>query len=215
MNALAELRKRAQPAANLAKAANRHPAAVTDSQDSQDSQGGESRIALVSLGASKRAGPAVRADLLALADRLAVDRDHVHRLDDDGLALLAAIGEGGMRAFLLAAEDAATRQAGKVPLDDTAAIYCAHCGPVYVHPGIIDVLPVVDGWPRAAGCPWCVIRKAGGYVPRPHVTCATCTHWRPDAINPAAGVGDCASGHGAHYPVQRHGCGDFAPRKRP
>ena len=169
MNALAELRKRARPAANLANPANRQPAAVTDSQDSQ---GGESRIALVSLGASKRAGPAVRADLLALADRLAVDRDHVHRLDDDGLALLAAIGEGGMRAFLLAAEDAATRQAGKAPAGETEAIYCTHCGPVYVDPDIADVLPVVDGWPRAAGCPWCVIRKAGGYVPRPHVTCA-------------------------------------------
>lgn len=163
--------------------------------------------------------PAVRVDtrvvLLALADRLAVDRDHVHRLDDDGLILLAAIGEGGMRAFLLAAEDAATREAGKAPVGDTAAIYCTHCGPVYAHPDIADVLPVVDGWPRAAGCPWCVIRKAGGYVPRPHVTCATCTHWKLDTINPAAGVGDCASGHGTHYPAQRHGCGDFDPRKRP
>ncbi len=152
-----------------------------------------------------------RADLLALAGRLAVDRAHVHRLDDDGVALLAAIGEGGMRSFLLAADDAATRQAGKVPLDNTAAIYCVHCGPVFVHPGIADVLPVVAGWPRAAGCPWCSIRKAGGYVPRPRITCESCTRFKPDTINPAAGVGTCASGHSTHYPMQRHGCGDHRP----
>lgn len=83
-----------------------------------------------------------RADLLALADRLAVDRAHVHRLDDD-LALLAAVGEGGMRALLLAAHDTATRQAGKVPSNDSAAILCHHCGPVYVHPAIAACLPVV------------------------------------------------------------------------
>lgn len=163
--------------------------------------------------------PAVRADtrivLLALADRLAVDRDHVHRLDDDGLTLLAAIGEGGMRAFLLAAEDAATRKAGKVPPTDTAAIHCAHCGPVHVHPDIAAVLPVVAGWPRAAGCPWCAIRKVGGYVPRPRVTCESCTHRKPDAVNPEAGVGDCISGHGTHYPMQQHGCDDFDPRETP
>lgn len=150
-----------------------------------------------------------RTDLLALADRLAVDRDHVHRLDNDGLALLAAIGEGGMRAFLLAADDAATRQAGKVPLDDTAAIYCTHCGPVFVHPAIAKVLPVVAGWPRAAGCPWCAIRKAGGYVPRPRVACETCTSFKPDTVNPAAGMGTCASGHGMHYAMQPHPCDGY------
>lgn len=215
MNALAELRKRARPAANLANLANRHPATATDSQDSQDSQGGESETEIVGTSASTHPDPAVRvdirADLLALADRLAVDRAHVHRLDDDGLALLAAIGEGGMRSFLLAADDAATRQAGKVPLDDTTAIYCMHCGPVFVHPGIAEVLPVVAGWPRAAGCPWCAIRKAGGYVPRPRIACESCASFKPDTINPAAGVGTCASGHGTHYPMQRHGCGSYNP----
>jgi len=167
MNALAELRKRARPAANHANVANRHPAVATDSQDSQDSQGGESEIALMGSGASAPADPAVRGDLLALADRLAVDLAHVHRLDDEGLTLLTAIGEGGMHAFLLAAEDAATRLAGRVPKGDTALMHCTHCGPVFVHPVVAAVLPVVDGWPRAIGCPWCAIRRAGGYVPQP------------------------------------------------
>ncbi|CAM5243777.1 TubC N-terminal docking domain-related protein [Rhodanobacter lindaniclasticus] len=153
-----------------------------------------------------------RADLLALADRLAVDRTHVHRLDDDGLALLAAVGGGGMRAFLLAAEDAATRQAGRVPLDDTAAIYCQHCGPVYVHPAIAAALPVVNGWPRALGCPWCFVRKVGGYIPRPRVACEGCRHFTPDTLNPPAGMGTCGAGKGMHYPMQHHGCGDYRPK---
>lgn len=147
--------------------------------------------------------------LLALADRLAVDRDHVHRLDDAGLVLLQAIGEGGMRSFLLAAHDMATRQAGKVPLDDTAPALCERCGPVFLHPDVAAVLPVVNGWPRALGCPWCAIRKAGGYIPRPHVACATCTSFQPDPDNPGAGMGRCACGW--HHAQQRHACGTYRP----
>jgi hypothetical protein len=111
--------------------------------------------------------PTARVSLLALADQLGVDSKHVRCLDDDELALLAAMGPSGWRAYLLASEDAATRHAGKVPPGDTAAIRCAHCGPVYIHPDIAAVLPVVDGWPRALGCPWCFVRNDGGHVPRP------------------------------------------------
>ena len=151
----------------------------------------------------------LRGDLLAQADRLAVERMHVHRLDDGGLRMLAAIGQDGARAYLLAAADAATRQAGKVPERDTTAIYCAHCGPVFAHPDIATMLPVVNGWPRALGCSWCFVRKVGGYIPRPRVTCEGCRHFTPDTINPAAGMGKCASGRGTFYPMQRRGCGDF------
>lgn len=150
-----------------------------------------------------------RAVLLALADRLAVDRDHVHRLDDAGLALLQTIGEGGMRSFLLAARDMATRQAGKPPLDDTAPAMCERCGPVFLPPDVVAVLPVVAGWPRALGCPWCAIRKAGGYVPRPRVTCATCASFQPAPDNPGAGMGTCACG--MFHAQQRHACGTYRP----
>ena len=152
-----------------------------------------------------------RTALLALADRLGMDRSIVVRIPSADLPLWATVPAEALRAYLLALDDAATRQAGKVPLDDTASIYCAHCGPVHVHPGIAAVLPVVDGWARAIGCPWCAIRKAGGPVPRPRITCATCTRFQPDSVNPVAGIGTCASGHGTHYPMERHGCGDFHP----
>jgi len=37
-----------------------------------------------------------------------------------------------------------------------------------VNSGIAAALPVVTGWPRALGCPWCAIRKADGAIPRPN-----------------------------------------------
>jgi hypothetical protein len=108
-----------------------------------------------------------RDHLLKLADRLGIDSAPVRRIADADLALWATVPNDSLRTYLLALDDTATRQAGKVPLADTAAIHCRRCGPVYVHPGIAAVLPVVAGWPRALGCPWCAIRKAGGTIPRP------------------------------------------------
>jgi hypothetical protein len=211
MNVLAELQKRSRTVANAANLANQGQFRAVDSQESQDSQGVKAETALC---AAPSAAPAVRVDirpdLLTLADGLGLDRIIVHRLITADLADCAGFPIDALRAYLLALDDTATRWVGKVPLGDTAAIYCAHCGPVYVHPDIAAVLPVVNGWPRAAGCPWCFVRKAGGYVPRPRVSCETCVHWQPDTINSVAGVGGCASGHGTHYPMQRHGCGDFA-----
>lgn len=40
-------------------------------------------------------------------------------------------------------------------------------------------------------------------VPR---ICEGCAHFLPDPINPPAGLGDCAEGHGMHYPSQPHNC---------
>lgn len=154
---------------------------------------------------------ATRSAMLELAERLGLDPAIVHCIPTGDLALWAMVPTDALRPYQLALGDTTTRQAGKVPLDDTAAIYCAGCGPVYVHPDIAAVLPVVDGWLRALGCPWCAIRKAGGYVPRPRVACASCGSYDPGTINPAAGVGDCATGHGTRHPMQRHGCDNHHP----
>jgi hypothetical protein len=215
MNALAELRKRARTAANPANPANQGRQTVADSQDSQGVQAEthfSTAAAVVPLTDTLKP---LRMHLLALAARQAVDAAHIHRLHDLDVAACAGLDDGQLAAYLDMLRDTADRHAGRVPLDDTAPMHCEQCGPVWVHPSIAAVLPVVAGWPRALGCPWCAIRKAGGYIPRPRVTCETCTHWKPDTINPAAGVGDCASGHGTHYPMQRHGCGDFTPENTP
>lgn len=114
----------------------------------------------------------LRAHLLELADQLGIDGTRVHHIPENDTALWAAVPEGSLPAYLLALGDTAARQAGKVPIGDTMPIYCACCGPVFGHPGIAAVLPVMDGWPRALGCPWCFVRKAGGYISRPSVAVA-------------------------------------------
>lgn len=114
-----------------------------------------------------------RAALLALANSLGIDRRIVHALPETDMALWELAPPESLRGYLLALADTATRQAGKVPAGDTAAICCAGCGTVYVHPTIAAVLPTVAGWPRALGCPWCAVRKAGGRIPRPEPTAPT------------------------------------------
>lgn len=158
---------------------------------------------------------AERTRLLALAAAEWIDAAHVHRLHDADLADCLGLDDRQRSTFLHMLDDTASRHAGRVPLDDTAPMYCLHCGPVWIHPDIAAVLPVVDGWPRALGCPWCFVRKAGGYVPRPMVACGDCQHFNPDALNPTAGIGTCASGHGMHWAGERHRCESFQPDKEP
>jgi hypothetical protein len=153
----------------------------------------------------------LRAHLLALAAAEGMDVDHVHRLHDADVAACIGLDVRQLADYLAMLADTADRHAGRVPLDDTAAIHCEQCGPVWIHPTIAEVLPVVDGWPRALGCPWCFVRKTGGYIPRPSVTCEGCRHFTPDTINPAAGMGTCGAGKGMHWPMARHTCADHRP----
>lgn len=155
----------------------------------------------------------LRAHLLALATAGGIDAAHVHRLHDLHIAACAGLDARQLADYLAMLTDTADRHAGRVPLDDTAPMHCEGCGPVWIHPSIAAVLPVVDGWPRALGCPWCFVRKAGGYIPRPPVTCEDCRHFTPDTINPPAGMGVCGAGKGMHWPMQRHACADHSMRK--
>lgn len=122
---------------------------------------------------------ALRRELAALAGRMNIAAERLERVDDEWLALLARMPADSLPAYLLALDDMATRQAGEIPADDTAAICCAGCGPVYAHPSIAAVLPIVNGWPRVLGCPWCAIRKAGGRLPRPDIASADCASFIP------------------------------------
>ncbi|MDA3875656.1 MAG: hypothetical protein PF483_01050, partial [Halothiobacillus sp.] len=63
--------------------------------------------------------------------------------------------------------DEAERMAGRVPRNETEIIKCERCGPVWAPPEVAAALPVVKGIPRALGCPWCHVRKAGKAIPRP------------------------------------------------
>lgn len=154
-----------------------------------------------------------RAMLRALAERFGIDPAHVERVRAAVLALWVAIPVEALPAYLRDLDDNATRQAGRVPAGDTAPILCARCGPVWAHPSIAAALPKVAGWPRALGCPWCHVRNAGGYLPRPPVQCEGCGHFTADPMNPSAGLGTCNTGQGMRYPMQRHRCTSFQPDK--
>lgn len=214
MNALAELRKRTRVAANPA---NQERKRATDSRDSHDSQGGDGRkriFAATEAGANPeflKFLKSERARLLALAVAEWIDPAYIHRMPDADLAEWLGLDYGQRVAYLHLLADTADRHAGRVPEADTAAMHCHHCGPVWVHPSIAAALPRVGGWARALGCPWCFVRKAGGYIPRPAVTCGDCQHFTPDTINPPAGMGTCSSGHGSHYPMTAHRCEAFQP----
>lgn len=218
MNALDELKKRtrvaanpANPAnpANSANSANQERKQTVDSHDSHDSQGVDTKEGVFAPSAESL--KAERTRLLALAAAEWIDAAHVYRLQDADLAdwITAGLDDGLSRVFLHATVDTAERHAGRVPEPDTAGMYCQRCGPVWTHPDIAAVLPEVNGWPRALGCPWCVMRKVDVYVPRPTINCGDCLHFTPDPINPTAGMGTCGSGHGFHYPMTEHRCISF------
>lgn len=106
--------------------------------------------------------------LLALTAVEYRDPSLVRALSESFLRDLRGIGDDALRVLLSMLADDADRRALKQPKGDTAAILCRKCGPVWVHPSIAAVLHVVDGWPRALGCPWCFVHpKCGNSIPRP------------------------------------------------
>jgi len=50
--------------------------------------------------------------------------------------------------------------------------------------------PIVDGWARVLGCPWCHVKNRKP-LPRPAVTCSACKQFQRDKINPCDGIGTC------------------------
>ncbi len=160
----------------------------------------------------------LRAHLLTLAERHSMDVGIVHALPQADVEACTGLPDETLLAYLYTLADDAERRAGRVPEGDTAAVLCRSCGPVYLHPSIAAVLPVVNGWPRALGCPWCFIPKDGRMsIPRPNVTCGTCTHFIPDKINPQGGAGSCKLGitpKRTPLPFTAQYCGRYRPLNR-
>lgn len=185
----------------------------TDATAQHDRVAAVARVASVARVAAVAGRPTydLRLALLALADRHGFDPAPIHRLHNLDVAACAGLDDSQLLTYLELLDDSATRWAGKRPAGHDAAIHCHHCGPVWVHPSVATVLPVVGGWPRALGCPWCAMRKAGAYIPRPSVQCMACRRYQSDAVNPESGMGQCASGRGMNYPMHRHPCEAFNP----
>jgi hypothetical protein len=167
----------------------------------------------------------VRARLLVLAEAEGIDTELVRALPESELTTTgeqcAAVesespGRGrelALQYLRLLATDAAMR-AGRLPPDFDTPAMCRHCGPVWLPRSQVAMLDVVNGWPRALGCPWCFIHPQGIRIPRPSVTCATCRHYQPDSVNPGEGMGRCGAGvPGMTWPHQSRVCATFKPKE--
>ena len=148
-----------------------------------------------------------RASLYRLADAEGLPRGIVDRLTDadldpdNGAHLL---DDAGLRRWLhVLAENERMRQ-GIAPDGWTQPSHCERCGPVRLWTGA----PL-----HVIGCPWCHVRRAGGAVPRPSVTCAACTHRQPRPDTSDAGMHTCTKAHGLHFANEQHACPDWHPLK--
>jgi hypothetical protein len=146
--------------ANPAKLANLPSGQAKRFADSQDSQATEvSSSTAASL-------LAMRTRLLALADVELIDPAIVHALCAPDVGACAGGADDFLRAYLRALRDTDLRERGKVPEDETASALCRHCGSVWLHPAVAACAPVVNGWPRVLGCPWCHVENRRA-IPRP------------------------------------------------
>ncbi len=171
-------------------------------------------------GRSQKNEAAPRDRLRRLAAAMCLPVALVDGLAGADLAECAGLPDEVLRAYLHMLRDAALRARGRVPADETAPALCAHCGPVWLAPDVAAVAPVVAGWPRVLGCPWCHVKNRTA-TPRPLVACEDCRHFAPNAVNTAAGLGQCGAGceplpsEPLHYPHAKRQCGRFDPRGTP
>ena len=131
-----------------------------------------------------------------LPDRLAAT------LIDADLVGCELLSDEGLRRWLHVLDENRRMRQGLTPPGWMQASYCRRCGPVLLWQG---APPVV------LGCPWCHMRRIGGHLPRPAVTCATCAHQQRRADTSTAGMHGCAKGNALHHAHQQHVCADWAP----
>lgn len=157
---------------------------------------------------------AMRARLRTLADENGIDASAIATLSSGDLSQCSGLPEYALCSYLRMAAEDTRREAGDVPSDETARMLCARCGPVWTSPDVAAVLPRVDGWPRALGCPWCHLRRNGNAFSRPPVACGDCKHFLRDPVNPFAGAGTCSAGvqQDRMYPSALHPCAEFRPK---
>lgn len=143
---------------------------------------------------------ATRARLLRLAEADGLPLDLVQRLPLEDGAACVGLPDNTLSAYLRALHRGQRMGAGAVPEEWHSVAKCDGCGPVYWHRA-----------ERLKACPWCFRRRARKVIPRPMVRCGECRHYAPDPLNPPAGVGTCAAGHAARWPMQPYRCHDMRP----
>jgi hypothetical protein len=174
----------------------------------------------------KQALAAQKAELLAALsefptrDRLArlchdehIDRAIVDRLTAADVDACADLTDETLRAYLRALRDRGLREQGKRSAAETTPAMCRSCGPIWLAPEVAAAAPMVAGWPRVLGCPWCHVRNRKA-IPRPSVACDGCERFVRDSINPSAGMGSCPINLATKtlpFPHAKRECYGFAP----
>lgn len=115
---------------------------------------------------------------------------------------VSRLSDAELRYRLHVLDENARMRHGMAPPGWTQASHCRRCGPVLLWQG---APPVV------LGCPWCHVRRAGGPVPRPAVTCATCMHQQLQPSTSEAGMRGCAIGKRMRFARELHRCASWQP----
>lgn len=167
----------------------------------------------------------LRARMLVTAEAEGINPAAFHNLTDAELQAHAAHiasfpadqQADVIRALLSMLDTTTSMRGGRLPASFDTPALCSRCGPVWLPASQVTLLDVVDGWPRAYGCPWCFVHLTQGLrIPRPRVTCAACRHYQPDAINPDGGMGSCgidANQGGTTWPHEERTCRAFKPKE--
>jgi hypothetical protein len=161
-------------------------------------------------------GYALRARLADLADSETISRAVADAVPDNELTDLGSLSDDTLRAYLRALRDADLRARGQCPPDESARAMCAKCGPVWVHPCVAAVAPMVDNWARVLGCPWCHLKNRRS-IPRPSVACGTCQQFKRDPMNSPGGLGSCSvrrtqqPSEPLPYPFAPRTCAEWCP----
>ena len=132
----------------------------------------------------------IRERLLAIARYEFLDDELITSLRKSDIMECEGLPHDVLLAYVLALADADLRERGKCPRDETAPALCRHCGPIWIAPEVAAMAPIVDGWARVLGCPWCHVKNRKP-LPRPAVTCSACKQFQRDKINPRDGIGTC------------------------
>lgn len=105
---------------------------------------------------------AMRAKLRRIAVAEGIDPARVDELPAPDLAACEGLADLILRDYLRALRDRHLRETGRRPPDHTTIAICQGCGPIWEHPDIAKVAPIVDGVPRVIACPWCHVKNRSG-----------------------------------------------------
>jgi|GEM_PF-3164416 len=154
----------------------------------------------------------VRRMLADAAQAEGIDEVLVQHLSSGEVEACAALAPQELRPYVRCLRDSKLRQQGTAPPHESAPGMCRRCGPVWLSPAVARAAPVVDGWPRVLGCPWCHVKDRRS-IPRPRVACKDCQFFG-SGRHAEAGIGSCERGLDVlAFPNASRECSGFQPKE--